>query len=85
VTNAAVPVTNGLFATTVDFGNVFTGAINRLEPAVSTNGPDNFTTLAPRRQLTPAPYALTAANLSGKVSSAKLPANGITDGVESLY
>src|SRR5215469_3600093 len=36
VTNAAVNVTNGLFTTTIDFGpNVFTGASNWLELAVS--------------------------------------------------
>src|SRR5579864_2671646 len=35
VTNTAVGVTNGLFTTTVDFGDVFSGASNWLEIAVS--------------------------------------------------
>src|SRR5664279_214325 len=52
VTNAAVAVSNGLFTTTVDFGNVFTGTSNWLEIAVSPNGANAFTKLAPRQQLT---------------------------------
>ncbi len=45
------------------------GDSNWLEIAVSTNGANNFTTLAPRQQLTPAPYAITAENLSGVVGN----------------
>ena len=60
VTNTAVAVSNGLFTTMVDFGNVFTGGSNWLEIAVSTNGANDFVTLAPRQQLTPVPYAITA-------------------------
>jgi hypothetical protein len=62
VTNSAVSVTNGLFTTLVDFGNAFTGASNWLEIAVSTNGANSFTKLAPRQQLTPAPYAIYTPN-----------------------
>src|SRR6516225_512929 len=51
VTNAAVGVTNGLFTTTVDFGNVFTGASNWLAMAVSTNAANAFSTVSPRQQL----------------------------------
>ena len=72
VTNTAVAVTNGLFTTLVDFGNVFTGASNWLAIAVSTNAANAFSTLAPRQQLTPVPYAITAANISGTVASASL-------------
>jgi hypothetical protein len=72
VTNSAVSVTNGLFTTTVDFGSVFTGGSNWLGIAVSTNGANNFFTLAPRQQLTPVPYAITAANVSGTIASASL-------------
>jgi hypothetical protein len=63
ITNSAVAVSNGLFTTTLDFGpGVFTGEARWLEIAVRTNGsPDDFTTLAPRQPLTPAPYALFAA------------------------
>jgi hypothetical protein len=84
VTNAAVGVTNGLFTTTVDFGNAFTGASNWVQIAVSTNGANAFGTLSPRQQLTPVPYAIfatTASNLSGSISAAQifgqLPGNGL--------
>jgi hypothetical protein len=80
VTNAAVDVTNGLFTTIVNLGNLFNGASNWLELAVSTNGANTFFTLAPRQQLTPTPYAIyaetaNAAGLSGSVSAGSLPAN----------
>src|SRR5208282_1358924 len=71
VTNTAVAVTNGLFITTVNFGNVFTGASNWLALAVSTNAANNFTTLAPRQQITPTPYAIFA-NTAGNLN------NGLT-------
>ena len=84
VTNTAVGVTNGLFTTTVDFGDAFTGASNWLEIAVSTNAANNFTTLAPRQQLTPVPYAITAANVSGTISAAQLPAAVVTNGASGV-
>jgi len=62
VTNTAVAVTNGLFTTLVDFGSAFTVSSNWLEIAVSTNGANSFTTLAPRQQLTPVPYAIYSEN-----------------------
>jgi hypothetical protein len=65
VTNSATSVSNGLFTTLIDFGNAFTGSSNWLEIAVSTNGASSFTTLSPRQQVTPAPYAITAENVSG--------------------
>ncbi|HEY3760572.1 MAG TPA: hypothetical protein VGN23_02390 [Verrucomicrobiae bacterium] len=73
ITNSAVPVTNGLFTATVDFGNIFNGGSNWLDIAVSTNGANAFVELTPRQQLLPVPYAITAANLSGAVSAAQLP------------
>ena len=64
LTNSATTVSNGLFTTLVDFGpGVFTGTSNWLEIAVRTNGTGGFTTLAPRQQLTPTPYAITAENV----------------------
>ncbi|MGC3960618.1 MAG: hypothetical protein QM813_22605 [Verrucomicrobiota bacterium] len=76
VTNAAVLVSDGLFTTIVDFGSVFTGTSNWLEIAVSTNGAATFTTLAPRQQLTPVPYAIradTAGSVSGVLPTSVLP------------
>jgi len=74
-TNVAVAVSNGLFTTVVDFGNVFAGGSNWLEIAVSTNGANSFSTLAPRQQLTPVPYAIlanAASNVLGLVNVAQL-------------
>ncbi|HEY3763086.1 MAG TPA: hypothetical protein VGN23_15175, partial [Verrucomicrobiae bacterium] len=84
ITNSAVPVTNGLFTTTVDFGNVFAGGSNWLEIAVSTNQANAFTTLAPRQQLNPVPYAITAANVSGTVPLSALPSAVVTNGASGV-
>src|ERR1700677_4613025 len=66
VTNTAVAVSNGLFTTIIDFGSgVFTGDSNWLEIAVRTNGVGVFITLAPRQQITTAPYAIFAGSVSG--------------------
>jgi hypothetical protein len=84
VTNTAVAVTNGLFTTLVDFGNAYTGTSNWLEIAVSTNAANSFTTLAPRQQLTPVPYAITAANLSGTIPLSQLPGSIITNNASGV-
>jgi len=86
--NLAVPVSNGLFTTGMDFGaENFDGANRWLEINVRTNGGGPFTTLSPRQLLTPAPYAIaahTASNLlgalpagqiSGTIPNASLPAS----------
>jgi hypothetical protein len=66
ITNAAVPVTNGLFTATLDFGGgIFNGTNLWLDISVRTNGNGTFTELAPRQPITPAPYAITAENLAG--------------------
>jgi hypothetical protein len=96
VTNSATVVSNGLFTTAVDFRpGVFTGASNWLEIAVSTNGANSFTKLAPRQQLTPTPYALyapnagnagsvAAANISGSLTTVQLPASVLTNGARGV-
>jgi hypothetical protein len=64
VTNSGVIISNGLFTVLVDFGSgVFTGAMNWLEIGVETNGVSTFTSLTPRQQLTPTPYAIFAENV----------------------
>ena len=80
LTNAAVQVTNGLFTTALDFGSnapaIFNGANLWLEVGVRAGGTTNaFTTLTPLQPLTPAPYAITASNLSGTLPASQL--NGI--------
>jgi len=75
ITNDAVDVTNGLFTALLDFGPAFDGNGRWLEISVRTNGATTYTTLAPRQQLTPTPYAimasnaLTAATITGPVPS----------------
>jgi hypothetical protein len=62
-TNLATGVTNGLFTVAPNFGSgVFNGTTYWLEIAVRTNGGASFMTLAPRQQVTPAPYAIYTEN-----------------------
>jgi hypothetical protein len=66
-----VSVTNGLFTLPLDFGDNFPGADRWLQLEVrAAVGP--FTVLSPRQKLTPTPYAITAAHLSGTLSAAQL-------------
>jgi hypothetical protein len=96
-TNNAVAVTNGLFTVLINFGSgVWNGATNWLQIGVESNGASSFTTLSPRQQLTPTPYAIfanTASNvlgtvlagqLSGTVPLAQLPSTVITNGEPSV-
>jgi hypothetical protein len=63
LTNSAVAVSNGLFTAVLDFGaGIFNGNSRWLEIAVRPAGGGNFTTLNPRQPMTPAPYAIFAAN-----------------------
>lgn len=79
VTNPAVGVSNGLFTTSVNFGpGIFTGTNYWLEIAVSTNGADAFSTLAPRQPLTPTPYAIFAAGANAAGISGTVPAANIS-------
>jgi hypothetical protein len=73
VTNSAVVITNGLFTVLINFGpGPWNGETNWVEIGVETNGASPFTTLTPRQQLTPTPYAITAENLDGTVGSGGL-------------
>jgi hypothetical protein len=64
VTTDNVSVTNGLFTVALDFGSVFDGTGLWLEAAVRPgDSTGNYTTLSPRQELTPAPYALYAVNI----------------------
>ena len=96
-TNNGVIVSNGLFTVLINFGSgVFTGASNWLQIGVATNGVSTFTTLMPRQQLTPTPYAimansasnllgaLPAAQLSGTIPLAQLPGAVLTNNESSV-
>ena len=84
VTNSIV-ISNGLFTTTLDFGSQFTGADLWLEIGVRTNGSSSFTTLIPRQELTPTPYAITAVSLSGSLPAAQLTSIGNTNGSGNFF
>lgn len=59
LTFTAVPVSNGLFMLTLDFGaGPFNGEARWLSLAVRTNGSGAFTTLTPRQPITATPYAI---------------------------
>ncbi|HEX9046006.1 MAG TPA: hypothetical protein VF988_03180 [Verrucomicrobiae bacterium] len=80
LTNSAVPVSNGLFAVTLDFGpNIFNGTDNGsndwMDIAVRATGTGSFTALTPRQPILPVPYALfavNASNLLGKLQATQL-------------
>lgn len=75
-TLADVPVTNGLFVVSLDFGvNAFVGDARWLEISVRPGASASaFTTLAPRQPLTPAPYALFAPT-AGAVPNGAITSN----------
>jgi hypothetical protein len=68
VTNA-IPVTNGLFTTSIDYGaDIFNGSNYWLEVDVRTNNPANtlnYTMLTPLQAVTPTPNAIYAENAGG--------------------
>jgi hypothetical protein len=85
----SVLVQDGLFSVALDFGDQFTGARRYLAISVRATGQPGFTTLAPRQELLPAPYAqhaefvsdnsIVGANIiDGSVGSADLAASSIT-------
>jgi hypothetical protein len=78
ITQTNIGVTNGLFATALNFGDVFAGDATWLAINVRSNGVGSYTPLTPLQELTPMPYAIfanTASNLSGTLPVAQL--NGI--------
>jgi hypothetical protein len=74
------PVVGGRFTVQLDFGNEFDGDARFLEIAVrSPAGVGGFTTLSPRQELTPAPYALFALNAAGASDYWMLNASNLTN------
>ena len=100
VTNSGVAVSDGGFTVTVDFGaGAFTGAARWLEIGVRTNASASpHALLNPRQPLTSAPYAVralsagtaasassvAAANITGLLPLAALPANVVTNGASGV-
>ena len=79
VTKIAVPVSNGAFTVQVDMSNSpFVAGDNRyLEISVRLNGSgDAYTTLAPRQQITSAPYAVQSIGATFAVNAQNADALG---------
>lgn len=74
--SANVAVSNGLFTTSMDFGNnVFNGTIYWLEIALVPHNGLGFTTLSPRQEILPVPgaiFANNASNLLGTLPTTQL-------------
>lgn len=87
LTNSSVALSNGVFTVALDFGpGIFTGPAYWLEIGVRpTGGGGDFTVLAPRQSLTPAPNALFA-SLAGDVAAGAVTAAKLGSGqvVKSL-
>jgi hypothetical protein len=82
VTASGVSISNGRFTQSLDFGaGVFNGQRRWLEIDVRAVGGGAYTTLAPRQELTTAPYAAFAAgaaSLNGQPASYYLNAGNLT-------
>lgn len=65
LTKLNVPVNDGYFAVELDFSSVFLGDATWLEIDVAPQGSGTYTTLTPRQELTPTPYAINADTLDG--------------------
>ena len=84
-----IPITNGLFTTTLDFGpGFFNGSNYWLEVDVRTNGAGTYVALTPLQPLTPAPYAVfanTASNLSGVLPAAQISGTVASANLSGTY
>ena len=80
LTKSSVSVSDGRFNTSLDFGSsAFTGSAGFLEIAVrcpASSG--SYTTLSPRQELTPTPYAITAGGLDADGAKLTLDADDDT-------
>ena len=84
----SIPVTNGLFTSSLDYGAAaFDGGERWLEVSVSPQGTNTFFTLSPRHRLTATPYAIRAASVAASGISGALPSASLAgnySGVVSL-
>ena len=76
----AVPVTNGVFNVSLDFGlDIFTGPARWLEITVRANGVGAPNILTPRTSLLPTPYAIFAGK-AGSVANGTVTADQLNTG-----
>jgi hypothetical protein len=74
-----IPVTNGLFTVTLNFGaGIFTGPALWLEADVRTNGGSSYAVLTPLQPVTPSPYAMYAPNAGTANTAASVAAGSVT-------
>jgi hypothetical protein len=83
LTNTATAITNGLFTATLDFGGVFNGSNYWLEIAARTNGGGVFSTLSPRQQITPTPYAIYSANAGSAATATTAATAGSANSISA--
>src|SRR5437764_13504034 len=84
LTTNGVPVTNGLFIATLDFGGAaFVGDGRWLEISARSNGVVSFILLTPRQPLTASPYALYSP-AAGAASTAGTAASANSVGVNGV-
>ena len=75
LTNLDLPVTNGLFSVSLDFGtNAFDGNPRWVEIAVRSDT-NILTVLSPRQPITASPYAIAAMSLVSPLQASLLPPN----------
>ena len=79
-TRLAVPVSDGIFTVSLDFGGQFNGANRWLEIAVKPAGsPNPLTVLAPRQPLTSAPHAIRSLSAEkADIATNSLQLGGVT-------
>jgi len=75
LTRTAVPVSEGIFAVTLDFPGGFPGADRYLEIAVRAAGGGGFTVLNPRQKFQSTPYAIQSLNAASAINAQQL--NGV--------
>ena len=69
ISQNSVAISNGTFAVTLDFGSQFPGASRFLEIHVRQTGGGSFTVLAPRQQISSAPYSVKSLNADNAVTA----------------
>lgn len=79
LTRPDVPLNQGLFTVSLDFGaGAFPGAARWLQIAVKCASDSGFVGLSPRQALTPTPYALYAPQAGSANTASSVPWGGLT-------
>ncbi|MBI3417653.1 MAG: tail fiber domain-containing protein [Verrucomicrobia bacterium] len=86
INNSAVPVTNGVFTVTLDFGAaVFDGSPRFLEIGVRPGGVSNpYNLLAPRQQVTSIPYAIQSLNAATAATALNVASGSVVKSLNTL-